>query len=203
MTILRDRLLADRLRDERRAWGGDHHDEVWEGVPVMSPLADNEHQDLIADLVALLHEVIRRNGLGRVHPGTNVSDGREDWTRNYRCPDVAVFLNDTAAENRGTHWAGDPDLAVEIASPDDATREKIPFYAQVGTRELLIVERDPWVLELLRLENGSLVSVGRSTVEDSRILSSETVPLTFRLVAGDPRPRVVVDQPGVGRSWTI
>lgn len=203
MTIVRDPLLEAELREARKRSGADRYDEVWEGVTMMSPLADNEHQELVADLVALLQETIRRNSLGRVCPGVNVSDGREDWTKNFRCPDVVVFLNGTAAENRGTHWVGGPDLAVEITSPEDATRDKIPFYAHVGTRELLIVDRDPWAVELLRLDNGQLVSIGRSTGDDPRTLESAVVPLTFRLEPAEPRPRLVVDQPGAGRSWTV
>ena len=35
--------LAHLIR-ERRECGGDRYDEVWDGVYVMSPLADNEHQ---------------------------------------------------------------------------------------------------------------------------------------------------------------
>ena len=37
--------LAHLIR-ERRESGGDRYDEVWDGVYVMSPLADNEHQQL-------------------------------------------------------------------------------------------------------------------------------------------------------------
>lgn len=203
MTIIRDRQVEEELRAARKRSGADRYDEVWEGVTVMSPLADYEHQEIVSNLTILLGVVITWEGLGTVLAGTNISDGREDWTKNYRCPDLVVLLNDTKAEVRGTHLVGGPDLAVEIASPDDATREKIPFYAQVGTRELLIVDRDPWALELLRLENGQLVSVGRSTAEDARVLESVVVPLTFRLEPGEARPRMVVDQPATGRSWTI
>ena len=37
--------LAHLIR-ELRECGGDRYDEVWDGVYVMSPLADNEHQQL-------------------------------------------------------------------------------------------------------------------------------------------------------------
>ena len=45
--------LARLLRD-RRECGGDRYDEVWDGVYVMSPLADNEHQQLGFDLAAAI-----------------------------------------------------------------------------------------------------------------------------------------------------
>jgi len=40
-------ILAARAQS-----GGDRFDEVWEGVYMMSPLADNEHQELQTKLVA-------------------------------------------------------------------------------------------------------------------------------------------------------
>lgn len=35
-----------RLIRHRRRCGGERYDEVWNGVYVMAPLADNEHQSL-------------------------------------------------------------------------------------------------------------------------------------------------------------
>ena len=49
-----DERVAERLLAERRAWGGDHHDEVWDGVYMMSPLPNNEHQLLVALLTSVL-----------------------------------------------------------------------------------------------------------------------------------------------------
>jgi Uma2 family endonuclease len=207
MTIIHDRLLEEELRAARKLSGADRYDEVWDGVTVMSPLADIEHQALVMRLGTIIQIALGLDSPHLVLPGTNVTDRRDDWRQNYRCPDVAVYLAGTTAENRGTHWLGGPDLAVEIgsehASPDDPTREKVAFYAQVGTRELLIIDRDPWAAELLRLDGDRLAPVGRSTVEDPRTIESAVVPLTFRLEAGSPRPRLVVTQPEAGRSWTI
>ena len=116
---------------------------------------------------------------------------------------MAVFLNDTRATNQGTHWFGGPDFAVEIVSPNDRTREKLDFYASVGTRELLIIDRDPWVLELYRLQNDQLALVDRSTTDNGTPLVSDTVPLTFRLIAGETRPNIdVVHKDGEPR-WLI
>ena len=78
-------------------------------------------------------------------PGCNVSDQPERWKRNYRCPDVAVFLPGNPAEDRGTHWYGGPDFAAEVHSRFDRSRKKFGFYAKVGVRELLLVDRHPWV----------------------------------------------------------
>jgi Uma2 family endonuclease len=112
-----------------------------------------------------------------------------------------VYLAGNPAENRGTHWLGGPDFAVEIISRHDRTRKKLPFYASVGTGELLVVDRRPWVLELYRRSNDAMELVGKSDAESSSPLSSTVLPLTFRLLPGEPRPRIeVVHTDGI-RTW--
>ena len=150
----------------------------------MAPMANIEHQDCVGGLAFVLSEVVRSAMLGMVLPGTNVSDRREDWKKNFRCPDVAVFLKDTKAINCDTHWFGGPDFAVEVASPGERVKRKLAFYAKVGTRELLIVDRYPWKLSLYRLEEGELQLAGTSSVELGEWLPSHVVPLSFRLIDG-------------------
>jgi Uma2 family endonuclease len=181
-TLVTDPALSARLIAQRRARGADHHDEIWEGVYIMTPLPNNEHQELVAHLTAALVEVVDNERLGTTYPGVNLTDREEHWEDNYRCPDVVVFLHGNAAQDCGTHWRGGPDLVIEIVSPYDRTREKLDFYEAVGARELLIIDRDPWQLDLLRLTGGKLLSIGVSTLEQPSPLVSETTALTFHLV---------------------
>jgi Uma2 family endonuclease len=201
-TIL-DPGLEQQLIEERRAAGADRYDEVWEGVYVMAPIANDEHQDFVANWTAVLTITVQWAGTGLVRPGVNVSDRVDDWKSNYRCPDVVVYLNDTAAENHGEFWYGGPDFAIEITSPYDKTRDKFDFYAKVNTRELLIVDRDPWALELFRLMDGELRLVGKSTPESAVVLRSEIVPLSFCLKTGTQRPTIEVRHADGGQNWTI
>lgn len=194
-------VSADMIED-RRARGIDRHDEVWEGVYVMSPLANNEHQRLTLLLASILVEVVDRAGLGESYPGVNLTDQQHNWQRNFRCPDVVAFLIGNPAQNRGTHWFGGPDFAVEIVRPYDRAREKLDFYAKIGTRELLIIDRDPWQLELFRLDAGTLASVGVSTVETPLALASERANLAFKLIPGPERPQIAVAHSD-GRTWTV
>ena len=203
VAVVLDPRLQDELIAERRARGLDRYDEVWDGVYVMSPLANNEHQELVGGISHALRTVVNVANLGRAFPGCNVSDREDDWTENYRCPDAAVFLNGTTAEDRDTHWFGGPDFAVEIVSPHDRSREKFGFYASVATRELLIVDRYPWALELYRLQGGELRLVGRSTVERPEILASEVLPLSWRLIAGQRRPQIEVVHADGRQRWVI
>ncbi len=101
-----------------------------------------------------------------------------------------MFLADNPAEDRGSHWYGGPDLAVEIVSRGDRSRQKLTFYAGVGVKELLILDREPWSLELYRLADGELQSVG-TTQPGGDPLKTQTVPVQWSLAATDP-PTVAV-----------
>lgn len=201
--LIADAELKADIIAQRQAAGADRWDEVWEWVYVLMPLPNDEHQGLVAQLTTVLTLGVEWQHLGLVRPGVNVSDRIADWKDNYRCPDVVVYLNGRAAENHDTFWFGGPDFAVEVVSPNDRSREKLAFYASVGTRELLIIDRDPWSLGLFRLKDGALESVGRSTVEASTLLRSEIVPPSFRLVATDGRRQIEVRHHDERQSWTL
>lgn len=201
--LITDTDFAEKLIAQRRAHGTDRYDEVWEGLYVMAPMPNDEHQDIVNEFGFVLTATIVRTGLGKVRPGINISDRDEDWEHNYRCPDVVVFLNDTKAINRDTHWVGGPDFAVEIASYKDRTRDKLDFYAKVETRELLLVDRHPWALELYRLDGAKLALVGKSTPADSKVLVSQVVPLSWQLVAGEKRPQIAVVHSDGKQKWMI
>jgi len=201
-TVILDRRLAEQLREDRAATGSDRWDEVWEGTYMMAPMPNNEHQEIVGGFVELLREVFQ-GGRKHVYPGANVSDRQQGWEHNYRCPDVVVFLPGTSAKNCETHWCGGPDFAIEIRSDDDQTYEKIPFYAKIGTRELLIVDRNPWTLELFQREDGDLRSVGAATIENQLVLASDVLPLTFRLVAGDDRPSILATHLRDSKTWSV
>ena len=194
--------LLKKLIRRRRATGADRHDEVWDGVYVVSPLATNEHQQIAGKLYIALDATVSQAGLGDALFGANVSDREDDWRKNYRCPDVVVFLPGNPAINKDSHWLGGPDFAVEVVSPRDRSRKKFDFYAKVGVRELLMVDRKPWALELYRLDEGAFRLVGKSSLDRPDVLASAVVPLTFQLQPGEPRPRIeVVHSDGVQR-WS-
>jgi hypothetical protein len=71
--------LARELIRRRQELGLDKYDEMWDGVYVMPPLANNPHQTLVSLLLSVLHAVIMLPGRGLVLPGANVSDRRHKW----------------------------------------------------------------------------------------------------------------------------
>ena len=199
--MIHDRLLEERLRSERTATGADRYDEVWEGLYMMAPMPNNERQLLVGRFTRILDEIVTDGGLGQVLPGANVSDRLENWEQNYRVPDVAVFLEDSSAANHGSFWLGGPDLAVEVTSQDDQTRDKLDFYAKIGTPELLIVDRDPWRLELYRLQHARLLLQAAVIPGDGELLQLQVLPMTIQLLPNEHRPRIQVSS--LNRNWTI
>ncbi len=206
-TLIMDSAMEERLRAERAESGADRYDEVWEGTHMMAPMPNDEHQQIVMRLASICQEMIDWPGRGDVRPGVNVSDQQDDWTKNYRVPDVAVFLKEGRAKNFGEYWYGGPDFVVEVVSTDDRTRDKLPFYAGVGVRELLLIDRRPWKLELYHLRDKQLNLAGTSELPEGKTLSSAvlpfTLPFTFGLVAGDPRPQIQVRHTAGDGEWLV
>jgi len=111
-------LPADKMKRiirQRQLNKADRKDEVWNGVYVMSPDLDNVHQILVGRL-AFAISAAYGDDRTLVLAGANITDRADDWTKNYRCPDVLVFLPGNPAEDRETHYLGGPDFAAEIIS---------------------------------------------------------------------------------------
>jgi Uma2 family endonuclease len=203
LLFINDHKIVENLKAYRRARGIDRYDEVWNGLTIITPPPDNLHQELRGELSFHIGRLLGQASVDRVFAGVNVSDREAGWLDNVRVPDVAVFLAGTAARDCGTHWVGGPDLAVEILSPGDIARVKRGFYAQVGVRELLYVDRQPWSLELYRLRDGELELVGVSAPDRPDALVSSVLPLTFRLVPGAGRPRIEVVRTDGEGQWVF
>jgi len=186
--MVNDPAIASRLIAERKAQQADRFDEVWEGVYMMSPMGNNEHQGLATELSTAVGTAVDWRGLGRTLTGANVSDCRTDWTKNYRIPDVLVFARETSAEDCESHWLGGPEIAIEIVSPGDRTLEKLDFYAKVGTQELLVIDREPWQLTLYGMGSQATTDVTRrlrpvaiNSLTQSDLIQLQTFPLAFQL----------------------
>lgn len=205
VALVADPIYAARLIQERKDRGIDHHDEIWDGVYVMAPAPNNEHQYLVSRLTYILNILIDSQNSGIVLPGTNITDRTIDWRNNFRCPDVVYFSSNSPAIDKGTHWLGGPDLAIEIVSLHDRTREKLEFYESVGTRELLIVDREPWQLELYRFQDGKLSITATSSLAEPTWVAFEALPLRLRLQGEKPgeRPAIEIAHLSTDQTWRI
>jgi Uma2 family endonuclease len=199
-TIL-DPHLEERLIAERRAAGVDQFDEVWDGVYVMAPWPNDEHQEIATFLARVLFELIQEEGRGKVRQGINLSDRPTNWTSNFRVPDVVAFLNGGKGVCHDSFWTGGPDFAVEIVSEGEDPEAKFEFYGGLGTRELLLVHRDPWKLELYGPELNGMRLLQSANVNQPGIVSA-AVELTVALRGNNEDLELVVQHPD-GRIWTL
>ena len=201
-------LVLDLMREAevRKLWpdlDAEPTTEVWEGVTVVAPGANDDHQTLAGRLYSACLVAIEDAGLGDVRPAINLSDRVEGWMQNYRIPDMSVFLNGSAAVCHDTHWVGGPDFAVEVISLGEKPKAKFGFYESIGTKELFVVHRNPWKLELFALDNGTLKLTSSSALSSVAACTSVALGLTFQLVEGTRRPRIAVAQPSTGRTWLV
>jgi Uma2 family endonuclease len=170
--------VPESLLAERRRLGADRWDEMWDGVLHMVPSPSGWHQSLGSELHLVLAPVAKTRGLRALYETAVHTPGRID--RDYRQPDL-VFFKPEAFHDRGV--VGAPELVVEILSPDDESYDKLPWYAALGTREVLIVDPITRAVDLFVLRDGKLVRA-----ETAR---SEVLDATFARIDG-PRLRVSI-----------
>jgi len=146
--------LSDDALAQRRRLGHDRFDEVWDGVLHMVPPATAWHQLLGSELLIVLSPIVRPLGL-RILYEAGLFDPIAGLA-NYRQPDVAVvdprFLSERGIEGRA-------ELVVEILSPNDESRAKLPFYARHQTQEVWIIDPTPRTVEVFALRGDDYVAV--------------------------------------------
>lgn len=103
-----------------------------------------------------------------------------------------------------THLMNGPDFLIEVQSPGDQTEEKIPFYSQIGVRELLVIERDSRRLQLYRHDGRELALVKPAAFRGGRWLVSNVVPLAFRQKRQRGGARTEIERTdGTAGSWIV
>ena len=138
---------------ERQRLGLDHHDEVWDGEYHLVPSPSNEHMRVEGELFAALLPVIRGTEL-EIRIEISVFEPGAPGACDYRTPDLTIYPRGVGSE-RGADGAAS--LVVEIRSPADESFEKLPYYAQLGIGEVLIIDRDTKVVRRWELIDGLLV----------------------------------------------
>ena len=183
------REVSPEELERRRKLGLDHWDEMWEGVLHMAPAPAFEHQRMQSELAAFLVILFKRKQRGTIVGAINVFDERSRLP-DYRIPDftfVAAGREEVIAEDgiRG----GAPDAVIEIRSPGDETYEKLPFFARLGVREVVVIDRDTKRTEVFRLAGEQYLAVA---ADREGWVPSEALRVRFRLVPG-AKPRVAVE----------
>ena len=152
--IVRDVLpdVTPEYLEERKRKGLDHRDEMWEGILHMPPMPNCHHQEFQWYLETFLRRHLRRKGIEVYHEVNLASPGGRP--SDYRIPDLVLIGPSRGEINRNDYIEGAPDVVVEIESPGDETREKMPFYAKIGVPEVWIVGRDTKAFEVHLLRGG-------------------------------------------------
>jgi Uma2 family endonuclease len=125
--------------EQRRARGQDLFDEVWEGEYHVAPSPHVRHGLVDDQLTVILSSRARTAGLLGSGP-CNI--GHPD---DYRVPDHAYFR-----DRPGEIWNATAAIVVEIVSPGDESRNKLPFYHRAGVEEVLIVDPEVRLVEWFR-----------------------------------------------------
>lgn len=108
-------------------------------VMVHSP-GSFRHEDIASFLLSLLRFYIDQHQLGFV-PGSNFQIRLRPGLR--RVPDVIFISKNNKQHIANTEFAGSPDLAVEIVSPDSVERdwrEKYLEYERFGIKEYWVID---------------------------------------------------------------
>ncbi len=172
--------------EERARLGHDRRDELWEGILHMVPPPSFAHQRLGTMLVAFLAPLLERRGIevayetGVFRPGSDRND--------YRVPDL-VFVA-AGAETICAHGIEGAPLAVlEIRSPDDESYDKLPFYAALGVREVIVLVPETRAAQIYRLAGPTYVAV---SADDRGRVHADTINVRLQTVVG-PKLRMECD----------
>lgn len=166
--------LPRRWLEERRASEAAQRDEMWNGVLHMPPMPNAMHQDFSLDLASYLkwRWAKPNGGLVRQEVNLTTSEDEDDWTRNFRIPDIVLVDAPRLHIDKNEYLVGAPLAVVEIRSPGDQTYEKFPFYAGLGVPEVWVFDRDTRAPELYELRNGEYVE--RDSGADGWLVSPAT-----------------------------
>lgn len=137
------------------------------------------HQGVGAELLLALWELVEARGW-RIQYGTNLYGPDAN---DYRRPDLVVF-DEQHASKRGIE--GRAELVIEILSPHDESREKLPFYAARHIPEVWVIEPETRVVEIYTLRGGKYFAVAA----DAGVTRSPLLAIELATIDG-PKLRVV------------
>ncbi|MGQ0625549.1 MAG: Uma2 family endonuclease [Sporichthyaceae bacterium] len=138
------------MLDERRRLGLDGRDEMWDGVVHMVPPPPDAPGGLSGDFFVVAAPIAKALGLV-----PRMETGLFATAKNFRVPDQ-LYRRPEQGSDRGAEGA---ELVVEVRSARDETYDKLPFYAERGVREVLVLHPEPRAVELFRLGLAGLVAV--------------------------------------------
>lgn len=165
------------LLEERRRLGLDGRDEMWDGVLHVIPPPGGPHQALSSEFFLVVGPLAKRLGLVPLME-TGLFRADDD----YRVPDQLYRRPDQGSQ-RGAEGA---EVVVEVRSSGDETYRKLPFFAAVGVREVIVLEPEKRHVELFRGVEGEMRPV---SADADGALRSEVLGLQLHTSDGVLRLR--------------
>jgi len=184
--------VTDEELAKRRLTGIDRFDEMWEGVLHMAPAPAYEHQRIVSAIDRFLGTLCEQRGRGVLAIGINVFNEASNEP-DYRISDFSFVANGRQhILARDGIRGGGPDAVIEIRSPDDETYEKLPFFARLGVREVIVIDRDTKRPEIYRLAGPQYVAV---QADANRWLHSDVLKVRFARTDSDHMLIEDIDDP--------
>lgn len=179
--------------EERRKFGVDRFDEMWDGVLHVNAFPGNPHQRFRDQLRDFLRDLQRELAVpGEWGTERNLAKPR-GWPLDYRAPDMLFLGVRCRAKDMGSHYVGPPDIAVEVAGDDDESRAKLPWYAELGIPEIWIIDLASRVPDILLLSGSEYLKQRPGTGNWFR---SEGFPVELRAGRAGKRKVLEVRAPG-------
>jgi Uma2 family endonuclease len=123
----------------------------------MVPGPSLEHARISTQLALLLDAPARTAGLLLAMSEFNLGESEHD----FRVPDGGLHR-----QGAGGVWHATAAAVVEILSPGDESRQKLPFHAEHGVDEVLLVDPAERTIAWLALHDGEYHPVERSRLID-------------------------------------
>ncbi len=150
---------------------------MWDGVLHVIPPPGGPHQELSTDFLLVVGPLAKRLGLVPLME-TGLFRADDD----YRVPDQLYRRSDQGSQ-RGAEGA---EVVVEVRSSGDETYRKLPFFAAVGVREVIVLEPEKRRVELFRAVEGEMRPV---SADADGALRSEVLGLQLHASDGVLRLR--------------
>jgi Uma2 family endonuclease len=192
-----DEREIEQVLAERRQRGADRWDEMWDGVLHMVPPPGAEHQSLTTFLGHVYWEAVVEGKLGKVLTQGKLSRTGPELN-DYRVPDLAVVLRGGTGRVVRQGVAHSADHVVEIRSREDETYKKLPYYAKLGVRELLIISCEAKQVELYQLQAGSYALAAKSPNQ----VASGLLPIAFQVMRRGRAASLELRHTATGKTWS-
>ena len=148
--------------------------QLIQNVIVWSPSPADPHQEIVMNLGADIHFLVKQHKLGKVRVAPSdvyIND------KNVYQPDIYFVSNSNTGVMKTTGFHGAPDLVVEILSPSTAKydlEDKKDVYEQFGVKEYIIINPADKTVTAYELINAvfTVYFTGIAQVE-SKLLGTE------------------------------